>query len=140
MKPLLERYADQVRYVRLDLPLVSAHPWAFSAALAGRAIYRQSPEAFWQYKEAIYENQGQLNAFALEDFINGFVADHDLDVKRFQSDILSDTLRDEILSSIATSFAVPVLGTPTFLVNGEIVSAGENGANLEKVLKEKLGK
>jgi protein-disulfide isomerase len=138
MKPLLERYADQVRYVRVDLPLVSSHPWAFNAALAGRAIYKQNPKAFWDYKEAIYSNQDKLNAFALEDFIQAFVADHDLDVKRFQKDVSSDAVRDEILASIATSFSVPVLGTPTFLVNGEIISAGENGTNLEKVLKEKL--
>lgn len=138
MKPLLEKYGDKIRYVRIDLPLVSAHPWAFSAALMGRAIYKQSPAAFWEYKEAIYSNQDKLNNFALEDFVNAFVADHDLDQKRFAKDISSEELKQEIVNSIAGAYSVPVLATPTYLVNGELVSPGKDGVNLDKFIAAKL--
>ncbi|HEX6177964.1 MAG TPA: thioredoxin domain-containing protein, partial [Thermoanaerobaculia bacterium] len=47
---LLAKHGANVRYVRFDLPL-TGHAWAFYAALAGRAIYRQNPEAFWEFKK-----------------------------------------------------------------------------------------
>jgi hypothetical protein len=47
MPAILSKYGDKVRYIRYDLPLVSMHPWAFAATMAGRAIYRQKPELWW---------------------------------------------------------------------------------------------
>ena len=62
---VVKKYGDQVRYIRYDLPLVSMHPWAFSATMAGRAIYRQKPELFWAYKKEVYENQDKISAFTI---------------------------------------------------------------------------
>lgn len=140
VKPLLARYGDQIRYSRIDLPLASAHPWAFPAAVIGRAIYRQSPEAFWDYKEAIYDNQDKLNTFTLGDFAQGFVADHGLDMKKYQTDVESESIRQEILESIGTSYSLPVFGTPTFLVNGEVIVGGSDGKHLEKAIEARLTK
>lgn len=140
MKPLLAKYGDQIRYSRVDLPLASAHPWAFPAAVIGRAIYRQNPEAFWDYKEAIYDNQDKLNIFTLGDFAQGFVTDHGLDLKKYQSDVESDAIKQEILESIGTSYSLPVYGTPTFLVNGEVIVGGSDGKPLEKAIETRLAK
>lgn len=136
--PILEKHAASVRYRRIDLPLLSAHPWALPAAVAGRAIYRQSPEAFWDFKKSIYANQDKLNTFMLDDFVQAFVKDHSLDGDKFNADVQSPALRQEILDSVGAAFSLPVFGTPTFLVNGEIVVPGEDGKNLEKAIEAKL--
>jgi protein-disulfide isomerase len=135
---ILEKYGEKVRYTRVDLPLMNAHPWAYGAAVIGRAIYRQSPAAFWEYKKAVYSSQDSLNLFTLEDFARGFVADHELDVKKYEADLASASLKQEILDSIGGAFSNSIVGTPTYLVDGEIVLAGPDGANLDKQLAERL--
>ncbi|HEX8617266.1 MAG TPA: thioredoxin domain-containing protein, partial [Thermoanaerobaculia bacterium] len=77
LEPILAKHGEKVRYIRFDLPL-SGHAWAFPAALAGRAIYRQKPELFWEYKKQVYANQSGMNTFMFWDWARGFAEDHDL--------------------------------------------------------------
>ena len=136
MKPVLDRLGDSIQYYRLDLPLISSHPWAFHAAVAGRAIHRQNPDAFWKYRDFIYENQADLNAFTLEDQIRGFAEDNGLDIKKFEVDVQSATLREEVLRSVGTAFTMGLQSTPSFLVNGIAIYPGKDGSNLEAIVKE----
>jgi protein-disulfide isomerase len=131
MKPILAKYTDRVRYVRYDLPLVTMHPWAFPAAVAGRAIYRQKPDLFWQYKEQVYANQEKLNSFTIDDFARGFAQDHDLDLKKFDADVNSAELRGSILSAAGAALSNDIRATPTYLVNGTNVDPGTDGKALE---------
>lgn len=140
VKPILEKYGDKVRFTRADLPLISSHPWAFGAALAGRAIYRQSPEAFWKFKDAVYEMQAELSMFTLEDFATGFVKDNDLNLPRYQKEIESPELRAEILSSVGAAFSQGIFGTPTYLVNGVMVDADADGSGLDNYVAKLLAK
>jgi len=131
MKPILEKYPDQVRYIRYDLPLVQMHPWAFNAAVAGRAIYRQKPDLFWVYKKQIYDNQDKLNAFAIDDFARGFAQDHELDMKKYDADVNSADLQKAILTGAGTALSNDVRATPTYFVNGTAVDPGNDGKYLE---------
>lgn len=136
--PIVAKYGHKVRYVRFDLPLVGFHPWAFQAAVAGRAVYRQKPELFWSYKKAVYENQEQMTAFAIDDFVRGFAQDHELDMKRFDADVASEALRGELLKGVAMAFSNDVRATPTYMVNGVFVDPGDGGADLEKYVAKLL--
>ena len=136
--PILAKHENQVRYIRFDMPL-SGHPWAFPAAMAGRAIYRQKPEAFWEYKKQVYANQDKLNSFTFWDWARNFATDHELDLKKYDADLESQELRDEILKGAGLALSNEVRSTPTYLVNGVMVDAGEEGKALaeyvEKLLK-----
>ncbi|HKS24527.1 MAG TPA: thioredoxin domain-containing protein [Thermoanaerobaculia bacterium] len=137
---LLKKYDDKVRFVRYDLPLVQMHPWALSAAVAGRAIYRQKPELFWEYKKHVYENQDKLSAFTFDDFARGFAQDHELDLKKYDADVNSPELRAEILKGVGVAFVNDIRATPTYVVNGVAVDPGEGGAGLEKYVAGLLKK
>ena len=139
MKPILAKYGDKVRYIRYDLPLVSMHPWAFSAAIAGRAIYRQKPDLFWQYKEQVYENQDKLSTFTIDDFARNFAKDHELNLERFDADVNNAALRDELLKGAGTALVNDIRSTPSYLVNGATVDAGD-GSGLEKYIAGLLAK
>jgi len=138
MPSILAKYGDKVRYVRYDLPLITNHPWAFQAALAGRAIYRQKPELFWSYKKEVYENQDKLTAFTIEEFARGFAQQHELDLKKYDADITDQTLQNELLKGVATAFSNDIRATPTYLVNGSIVDAGAEGKALEAYVAGQL--
>ena len=131
LKPLLDKYGDKVRYVRYDLPLVQMHPWALSAAIAGRAVYRQKPELFWEYKKHVYENQEKLTTFTFDDFARGFAADHDLDLKKYDADIANAEIQQSILNGAGVAFSNDIRATPTYMVNGAIVDPGNEGKYLE---------
>ena len=137
---LITKYGDKIRYVRYDLPLVSMHPWAFAAAVAGRAVYYQNPELFWEYKHFIYENQEKLNAFTIDDFARGFAQSHDLDLKKYDADINDETLKNEILKGVAVAFSNDIRATPTYIVNGILVDAGVEGKGLDDYIASIIGK
>jgi len=61
MRDMLPKY-PQVRVVFKDFPLDSIHPWARTAALAGRCAYQQNPAAFWKLYDAIYDGQELISA------------------------------------------------------------------------------
>lgn len=136
--PIVEKHGDKVRYVRVDLPLLSSHPWAFPAAMAGRAIHRQKPEAFWQFKKAVYDSQDSLTAFTFDNFARGFVLDHELDIKKYDTDVNSVELKNELLSGVAAAFSNSVSSTPMYLVNGVIVDPGDDGAALASYVEKQL--
>jgi protein-disulfide isomerase len=140
LDPIMEKYGDRVRYIRYDLPLLSAHPWAFAAAAAGRAIYKQKPAAFWDFKKQIYENQDKLSAFTLDDFARGFAQDHDLDMKQYDADIASEAVRDELIRAVGAAFSNDVRATPTYMINGVFVDAGDEGKALEPYIASVLKK
>ena len=137
--PIVEKHGDKVRYVRFDLPL-TGHAWAFPAALAGRAIYRQKPELFWEYKKQVYANQGNLNAFAFWDWARGFASDHELDLGRYDKDLQSAELKSLILTGAGTALTNDVRATPTYFVNGAVVEPGEDGKLLAAYVDKLLAR
>lgn len=138
LDPLLEQYGDRITYRRVDFPLMKAHPWAFPAALYGRAIHRQDPSRFWLFKEQVFGNQDKLSVFTLEDFALSFIEEQGLDAERFRRDVASQELRDELLRAIAVGMVAEVNGTPTYWVNGKPVAVGDHGSHLKKVLDLEL--
>ena len=139
LDPIVAKHGAKVRYVRYDLPL-TGHAWAFPAALAGRAIYRQKPELFWEYKKQVYANQSQLNAFSFWDFARNFATDHDLDLARYDADLASQAIKDEILKGAGTALSNEVRATPSYLVNGVLVEAGDDGKELAAYVEKLLTK
>lgn len=131
---LVEKYGDRISYRRVDYPLMSSHPWAFAAALYGRAIWEQSPDAFWQYKNEVYQSQDSLTTFTIEEFARDFVATNQLDSEAFDKAIASDALKEEILAGVSAGMIAEVNATPTFWVNGQPVAAGNEGEFLATVI------
>ncbi|HEV7429263.1 MAG TPA: thioredoxin domain-containing protein [Thermoanaerobaculia bacterium] len=140
MKPILEAHGDKVRYIRYDTPLMTIHPWALAAAVAGRAVWHQKPELFWKYKEQIYANQDKLSAFTIDEFTRGFASDHDLDMKKYDADVQSPELRAELVNGAGTAFTNDVRATPTYIINGTFVDPGVEGKGLAEFVNAALKK
>lgn len=135
--PILAKHNGKVRYIRFDMPL-SGHPWAFPAALAGRAIYRQKPDLFWEYKKQVYANQDKLNAFTFDDFARDFAKENELDLAKYDADLASEEVRGDILKGAGLALSNEVRGTPTYIINGAIVDAGDEGKALASYVEKLL--
>ena len=56
LRGLLPKYPG-VRVVFKDFPLDQIHPWARTAAIAGRCAFQLDPAAFWKMYDLIYDSQ-----------------------------------------------------------------------------------
>jgi hypothetical protein len=135
--PILAKHGDKVRYIRYDLPL-TGHSWAFGAAVAGRAIYRQKPELFWEYKKQVYSNQTSLSPFTFWDWARGFAKDNELDLAKYDADLESVDIKKEILAGAGAALTNDIRATPSYMVNGALVDAGPEGKGLAEYVEKLL--
>src|SRR5262245_16259416 len=62
LRTILPNYPGKLRVIFKDFPIEQLHPWARTAAIAGRCAYQEKPEAFWKIYDMIYDNQEIISA------------------------------------------------------------------------------
>ncbi|MBD2869043.1 thioredoxin domain-containing protein [Paenibacillus sp. IB182493] len=121
IKPRLRRdYIDQGKAALYFMNHTIIGPDSFAAAMAGQSIYRQSNEAFWQFYDAIYRNQGaETVRWATEDFLVDLAKSEGLpvDYDKLRQDIASEAYAEEVNAHNEKAEAI-VTGTPTLFING----------------------
>src|ERR1051326_4321038 len=63
---LIAAYPKEVRLYFNDYPIESLHPWARSAAIAGRCVFKQKPEQFWGFHDYIFGHQETISPDTLK--------------------------------------------------------------------------
>lgn len=117
----------QVRLVYKDFPLVDIHPWAETAAVAGRCAYMQSPAAFWKMHDAIFKNQDNIAPDDVYDQLNSFAKEQGLDADAFKSCLSSPEAAKAVEANRADGVTLGISSTPTVYVNGRPVVGGDPG-------------
>jgi protein-disulfide isomerase len=118
----------EVTLVYKHFPLTQIHPEALPAARAAQAASKQGK--FWEYHHALFANQAKLaEAFYLETANN-----LKLDINKFNAD--RKTADAAIVRDFTLGRKLGIDGTPTFIINGEVVSGAATVADLEKVLAQ----
>ena len=115
----------QVRFVFRDFPLTQIHPWAMTAATAGRCIYHKNPDAFWTYSDYIFDHQDSINPGNVWETVvqQGAAAGYDAD--SFKGCMADPAIKAEIDKSTAEGIALKVANTPTVFVNGRRLVGGD---------------
>ena len=57
---LVSAYPKQVRLYFKTFPLEQIHNWAKAGAIASRCVYRQKPDAFWNFHDWIFAHQTEI--------------------------------------------------------------------------------
>jgi len=117
LRGMLPKY-PQVRVVFKDYPLDSIHPWARTAALAGRCAYQQDHKAFWKVYDAIYDQQQVISAENVWSKMADFAAEAGLNPDTFKSCMASPEAAAAVDASRANGQQLEVNSTPTVFVNG----------------------
>jgi protein-disulfide isomerase len=115
---LVSAYPTQVRVHFKDFPLEQIHPWAKPAAIAGRCVYREKPDAFWTFHDWIFENQAQITVENLKEKVLEFAKTSGLDSTRIASCIDTKLTEPEVNRAMAEGRQLGVNSTPTLFVNG----------------------
>jgi len=117
LRGMLPNY-PQVRVVFKDFPLESLHPWARTAALAGRCAYEQNPSAFWKLYDLIYDQQELISASNAWTKMADFAAQTGLNADAFRACMASPEAAAAVDASKANGQRLEVGSTPTVFVNG----------------------
>jgi len=117
LRGLLPKY-PQVKVFFKDYPIEQIHPWARTAALAGRCAYHQDPKAFWKVYDLIYDGQDVISASNAYDKMIDFAGRAGLNQDAFRSCMASSQAASEVDASIANANLLEVRSTPTLFING----------------------
>ncbi len=118
LRGMLPNYAGKVRLVFKDFPLEQLHPWARTAAIAGRCAYQQDPQAFWKMYDFIYDNQEIISAANAWTKMIDYAGQSGLDADAFKACMAGPEAGAAVNASRANGEQLDVNSTPTVFVNG----------------------
>lgn len=126
-----KEYVDtgKVKVVFKNFPL-PFHKDAQLAAEAGECAALQGK--FWEYKEVLFKNQGALSS----NDCKKYAVDLGLDSGKFNHCLDSRETKTEVEQDLKEGKIADVSGTPSFLINGELLV----GAQPFSAFKEKIDK
>jgi len=127
---IAQAYGKEVRVVFKHMPL-AFHPNALPAALAAEAARQQGK--FWEMHDAIFAHQQALSDAAYAEYAEELK----LDLARFKSALVDPATRKRVEEDLAQARSAGVTGTPSFVVNGELVLGS---GSLRRVVEEQLKK
>jgi protein-disulfide isomerase len=124
LKEIVTKY-PQVRFVSRSFPLTQIHPWALNAAMGAQCALNQSPQAYWQVHDSLFDNQDILSAENIWDKLISFAAKANIPGDTFRSCMASPEAKDAVQQQIDEAQALKVSSTPTVYVNGREVIGGD---------------
>lgn len=111
----LEAFPKQARFAYKHFPLESIHPQAMAAAKAAVAAQRQGK--FWEMHEILFKNQRALQDDKLVEYAKAL----GLDVAKFEADMKSEEVQNQVRDDMRLARMAGVRGTPTIFVNGKLL-------------------
>ncbi|WP_124726969.1 DsbA family protein [Staphylospora marina] len=118
-------------------------PDSITAGMAGEAVYRQNPDAFWKFYEAVYANQGEESKqWATPEFLTDLIRKHvpEVDADKVAQDLAAKTHEKDVLDDNRLAQKNQIDGVPAVYVNGKKVNGldlNELKAAIEKELNGK---
>jgi protein-disulfide isomerase len=126
----MAKHSDRVTLVYKHFPLIQIHDQAVPAALASWAAMQQGK--FWEYHDALFENQDRLG----EELYLEIAKDLKLNVDQFQKDIASEAAATAVQADLKLAGELGLSGTPTFFMNGKILTGALSLESLEAELEK----
>ena len=120
VKTIQEQYGDQLAIEFKHFPLVSIHPHALPAAKAAEAAGVQGK--FFQMHDKLFENQNSWSKSGTPQvFFNQYAEELGLDVALFKKHMRASMIEDKIREDMEGALSKGFTGTPSFLLNGEVL-------------------
>ncbi len=128
---IIDLYKNDVHYVMRNFPL-EFHSFAKKAASA--ALCANDQNKYWDYSTKLWENQTALDVASLKKY----AADLKLDSKQFDECVDSDKYLKQVNQDQQDGAKVGVSGTPSFFVNGKMLTGAQPLDAFKKLIDEEL--
>jgi protein-disulfide isomerase len=137
-------YADKVKVIYKDYPLIEIHPWAMHAAVDGNCLGEQNSPAYWEFADYIHANQKQMagksrtDAFQnIDNLAKEQAQKHQLDANKLQA-CMQKQDESGVRASMAEGDKLGVDSTPTLFINGERFTGAVPAEELRSALDRAL--
>ena len=126
------KYANQIRFVFRQFPLIRIHPFAERAAEASECAAEQGK--FWEGVEKIYAQQSDLS----EDGLKRDGAELGLDQARFNQCLDGGSMAARVRQDVADGKALGVDRTPTFFIGQKRIMGALPAQEFSQLLDREL--
>jgi len=137
-------YADKIKVIYKDYPLIEIHPWAMHAAIDGNCLGEQNAPAYWDFADYIHTNQKQMagksrtEAFQnIDNLAKEQAQKHQLDADKLQA-CMQKQDEGAVRASMAEGDKLGVDSTPTLFINGERFTGAVPESELRAALDRAL--
>jgi protein-disulfide isomerase len=127
MEEILKAYPKDVKLSFKHYPL-PFHKEAEPAARASWAAQQQGK--FWEYHDALFQNQDKLGA----DFYVATAKELKLDVDKFKKDMESEAAKQQVKDDMEIGAKNGIQGTPGFFVNGVAVKGAYPASHFKGII------
>jgi protein-disulfide isomerase len=129
--PLLENYAQYIRYVYRDFPTINPNI-SVPASLAANCAHEQGK--FWEYHNLLFSNQELLGP----DYFVQAGEELGLDMVAFNACTQDQSYIQEVNADYSAGIALGISGTPSFYINGKYYSGARPYEYFEGIILREL--
>lgn len=137
---LPKKYPNDVRVIFQDFPIASIHKWAVAGAEAAHCVGDGNPQAFWAFHDWIFDHQGEVTEANVKEKTLEFVKTQKLDESKVGACIDSHATANEVKESLKAGTGLGIQQTPTFFINGRMVSGAVPPNNLDAIVQLELNR
>lgn len=136
-------YKDELTFIFRDFPLTTIHPNALAASTAAEAAGQQGK--FYEMFDQLYQNQstwGDTDSATRDKDFDQYAQSIGLNMSKYHQDLSSSAVADKINRDRATGANFGVDGTPTFVLDGKVLSSdvGTSQTALQQAILTELSK
>lgn len=136
---LIAAYPKEVRLYFVDHPIESLHPWARAAAIAGRCVFKQKPDAFWSFHDYIFGHQESITPENLKNTVLEWAkGEKEIDVMQLGQCMDAKATNAEVEAEMAQGSSLEVTGTPTLFINGRRIPNSIDWPNLKMIIDSEI--
>lgn len=126
-------YGKKIFFAYKNFPL-PMHPQAMPAAEAAMCINEQNTEKYWKYHDKLFANQSKLDSDSLKKFAKEVGGKVDQFSQCIDSHKYAQVVRDDM----EYGSKLGVKSTPTFFINGRLVSGALPVESFKELIEEEL--
>ena len=138
--PLLEEeYIDtgKVKFVFKDFPL-GFHQMAEPASVAANCVHKElGNDKYWQMHDLIFDEIVARTPLT-QDLLNSFAKEVGVNEEMYTMCIEDDEMKKEVQADFKEGSALGVSGTPSFIIEGELIVGAQPFSVIQEVIERKL--
>jgi len=130
VKELQSEFGKRLRFIFRNFPLTNVHPQAMLAAISSEAAAIQGN--YWEMHDMLFENQRNLSTNA----ILKYAKELKLEMQQFEGNLSNPGIKKNIETQFYGGMRSGVNATPTFFINGQILTDSWEGDGLSIFLND----
>ncbi|MAJ23952.1 MAG: hypothetical protein CMP36_00420 [Rickettsiales bacterium] len=120
---------EKIKIVFIDFPILTE----MSELSARASLAANNQEAYFKFHSILLKNNKSIN----EDYLINIARSLELDIEKFKKDMFSSNIEEQIKRNIALANKLKIRGTPTFIVNKQILPGAYDYDKLKSIILNK---